>query len=260
MGARDDYAVLAVVGVMLVVAILIGRFAGAAQWSIVKYGTADWLSNDRGLLAMFSLPEVPRNATKVSELTRYMTNIGLYGEKVLLTYDRPVEIVGVREYEVQYRVRAIVVIARYSEGGVTNVVIEPRPSERANAHVIVAALIEGGAIWVRPLGIVVNSSEVIEVRGRVVRGGRAVPHAKLRLMVYKLEGEANLTAINVTDVLANGVTFYEVSCDGSGAFRVRVLPSTVPRDHVIVLIASEAEGGYLALKNEPGVVEATLRG
>jgi len=259
MRIRGDYIASAAVALMLLISFILTQGITYKE-ELIKYSSAEWLINDDKSMAMYSMKEVPRNVSKVSLLKYFMTNVGLYGEKLLVTYDRPIEVVRVEERSVQYKVRAIVIFVRYKEDGVTNIVLGPLTREKADIYMVTTVILNETEIHMVVLGIVVNSSEIVEVKGCVMSGNKYIPHAKLDVFIYKMEGERNITEVNIDEVLNKGVPLYEVLTDHSGKFRIRILSSVVPEKYIIAVIASKEENGYIILENKPGTsVDIILR-
>jgi len=260
MKISGDHVTLIAIAFMLLVSFLLTQQITYKERS-VEYALAKQLINDSEFMAMYSMEEIPKNVSKVSLLRYFMTSVGIFGEKLLITYDKPVEIVSVEERDVQYKVKAIVVLVRYSEEGVTNVVLGPFIKKDTDIYMIATVILNKETLHMRVLGVVVNSSEIVEVKGYVKDGDRGVPHAKLNVFMYKMEEEKNVTQVSIEDVLAKGVLLYEVTTDYLGKFRVRILSSIVPKDHVIAIVASKEEGGYIVLENKPGtLVDVVLKG
>lgn len=243
---------LIAIALMLLLSFLLTRQITYKE-KIVKYASAEYLINDDKSMAMYSMKEIPKNVSKVSLLKCFMTNVGIFGEKVLVTYNKPVKIVGVEERSVQYKVKAIVILVKYSKDGVTNIVLEPLSKKDADIYIIATVILNEEVLQMKVLGVIVNSSEIVEIRGYIQDRSKRVPHAKLNVFMYKMEDEKNITEVSIEEVLTKGVLLYEVVSDYLGRFRIRILSSIVPKDYVIAIVASKEEGGYLVLENKPGI-------
>jgi len=260
MGLRGDYVASLVVILMLLISFLLTQYSTYVKRP-VEYSSVEQLVNDYGIIAMYSMNEIPKNVSKVSMLKYFMTNVGLYGEKLLITYDRPVKIVGIEERDVQYKVKAIVVLAKYSEDGVTNIVLGPLVKKDADIYMITTVILNEVVINMTVLGVVVNSSEIIEIRGYVKSNGKCIPNAELNVFMYKVEGSKNITEIDINEVLSEGILLYKISTDYLGRFRIRILSSIIPEKYVVIIVASKEKGGYVILENKPGtLIDIILKG
>ncbi len=225
----------------LAVSIVIGYIYGHRELSEYEYNVVYGLVNDMGSTGAFLADYLPGRG-KLSDYSSYMVNIFGYGEKIAISFSTRVNVVKAVKYLVEGgRYEAVTIYVDVVGGQPSDTCVMIGPFEKDT--LLFVAYVNKTAIRIVNVGVVMNSSKIVEFLGRVIdENGNPVPKKPITVY-YSTVNNASLIlgSANVTSIIFS---------DSKGFFRTRLPLEALPEKAFITLAVTKDPGyskGYVVV-------------
>lgn len=225
----------------LAVSIVIGYVYGHRELSEHDYSVVYGLVNDIKGTGAFLADYLPDRG-KLSDYYSYMVNIFGYGEKIAIAFNTRVNVLKAVKYPVERgRYEAVTVYVDVVGGPSSDMCVVVGPFEKDT--LLFVAYVNKTTIRIVNVGVVMNSSKIVEFLGRVIdENGNPLPKKPITVY-YSTVSNASLIlgSANVTGVIFS---------DNKGRFRTRLPLEALPEKAFITLAVTDDPSyskGYLVI-------------